>query len=121
MPILNRLLTQAVSHRQAGAHRKPNPGHRAPVSISSAAVELAQLKVGQARGLDELVSLGPGNRLRWWERSMARHAAHIAVEGLQGPGLVNRTVSAPKKALARRFPEAAGAMPAALSDPDHSA
>ena len=47
-PILNRLLTQAVGTGKR-VRTETNLGTGA-VSISSAAVELAQLKVGQARG-----------------------------------------------------------------------
>ena len=54
-PILNRLLNQAVSTGKR-VRTETNLGTGA-VSISSAAVELAQLKVGQARGRDELVPL----------------------------------------------------------------
>jgi glutamyl-tRNA reductase len=54
-PILNRLLSQAVSTGKR-VRTETNLGTGA-VSISSAAVELAQLKVGQARGVDDLVPL----------------------------------------------------------------
>ena len=54
-PILNRLLTQAVSTGKR-VRSETNLGTGA-VSISSAAVELAQLKLGQSRGLDQLVTL----------------------------------------------------------------
>ena len=54
-PILNRLLTQAVSTGKK-VRSETNLGTGA-VSISSAAVELAQLKLGQSRGLDQLVTL----------------------------------------------------------------
>ena len=49
-PILNRLLNQAVSTGKR-VRSETNLGTGA-VSISSAAVELAQLKVGQARGVE---------------------------------------------------------------------
>ena len=53
-PILNRLLSQSVS-----AERKLDLKliWNGSVSISSAAVELAQLKIGQDNGVDGLVSL----------------------------------------------------------------
>ena len=54
-PILNRLLTQSISAGKK-VRSETNLGTGA-VSISSAAVELAQLKIGQARGVDNLVSL----------------------------------------------------------------
>jgi glutamyl-tRNA reductase len=54
-PILNRLLNQAVSTGKR-VRSETNLGTGA-VSISSAAVELAQLKIGQARGLEDLVPL----------------------------------------------------------------
>ena len=56
-PILNRLLTQAVSTGKR-VRSETNLGTGA-VSISSAAVELAQLKLGQSQGKDQLVSLQP--------------------------------------------------------------
>ena len=54
-PILNRLLTQAVSTGKR-VRSETNLGTGA-VSISSAAVELAQLKLGQSLGKDQLVTL----------------------------------------------------------------
>ncbi len=54
-PILNRLLTQAVSTGKK-VRSETNLGTGA-VSISSAAVELAQLKLGQSRGQDRLLTL----------------------------------------------------------------
>ncbi len=54
-PILNRLLTQAVSTGKR-VRTETNLGTGA-VSISSAAVELAQLKLGQSLGQDKLLSL----------------------------------------------------------------
>ena len=54
-PILNRLLTQAVSTGKR-VRSETNLGTGA-VSISSAAVELAQLKLGQAQGEDQLMTL----------------------------------------------------------------
>lgn len=59
-PILNRLLTQAVSTGKR-VRSETNLGTGA-VSISSAAVELAQLKIGQARGLEDRF---PWIRNRW--------------------------------------------------------
>jgi glutamyl-tRNA reductase len=54
-PILNRLLSQSVSAGKK-VRSETNLGTGA-VSISSAAVELAQLKIGQDHGVDGLVSL----------------------------------------------------------------
>jgi len=54
-PILNRLLTQAVSTGKR-VRSETNLGSGA-VSISSAAVELAQLKLGQAHVRDALMTL----------------------------------------------------------------
>ena len=54
-PILNRLLTQAVSTGKR-VRSETNLGTGA-VSISSAAVELAQLKLGQSLGKDQLMTL----------------------------------------------------------------
>ena len=54
-PILNRLLTQSISAGKK-VRSETNLGTGA-VSISSAAVELAQLKLGQSQGIDNLVSL----------------------------------------------------------------
>ena len=51
-PILNRLLTQSVSTGKK-VRSETNLGTGA-VSISSAAVELAQLKIGQEKGFDSL-------------------------------------------------------------------
>ena len=53
-PILNRLLTQSVSTGKK-VRSETSLGTGA-VSISSAAVELAQLKIGQEKGFDTLVS-----------------------------------------------------------------
>ena len=60
-PILNRLLTQSVSTGKK-VRSETNLGTGA-VSISSAAVELAQLKIGQEKGFDTLVSLESENVL----------------------------------------------------------
>ena len=67
-PILNRLLTQSVSTGKK-VRSETNLGTGA-VSISSAAVELAQLKIGQEKGLDTLVSLGEGQILSQVKKMM---------------------------------------------------
>jgi glutamyl-tRNA reductase len=91
-PILNRLLTQAVGTGKR-VRTETNLGTGA-VSISSAAVELAQLKVGQARGLDELVSLDQEQVAVVGAGRMARLLLqHLQAKGCKGLVLLNRTVS----------------------------
>jgi glutamyl-tRNA reductase len=102
-PILNRLLNQAVSTGKR-VRTETNLGTGA-VSISSAAVELAQLKVGQARGLDELVSLEHQQVAVVGAGRMARLLLqHLQSKGCRGVVLLNRTV-ARAEALAADFPE----------------
>jgi glutamyl-tRNA reductase len=102
-PILNRLLNQAVSTGKR-VRTETNLGTGA-VSISSAAVELAQLKVGQARGLDELVSLEHQQVAVVGAGRMARVLLqHLQSKGCRGVVLLNRTV-ARAEALAADFPE----------------
>jgi glutamyl-tRNA reductase len=102
-PILNRLLNQAVSTGKR-VRTETNLGTGA-VSISSAAVELAQLKVGQARGLDELVSLEHQQVAVVGAGRMARLLLqHLQSKGCRGVVLLNRTV-ARAEALAAEFPE----------------
>ncbi len=101
-PILNRLLNQAVSTGKR-VRSETNLGTGA-VSISSAAVELAQLKVGQARGLDELVSLDQEQVAVVGAGRMARLLLqHLQSKGCRGAVLLNRTV-ARAEALAADFP-----------------
>ena len=91
-PILNRLLTQAVSTGKR-VRTETNLGTGA-VSISSAAVELAQLKVGQARGLDELVTLDQEQVAVVGAGRMARLLLqHLQAKGCKGLVLLNRKVS----------------------------
>ena len=91
-PILNRLLTQAVGTGKR-VRTETNLGTGA-VSISSAAVELAQLKVGQARGLDELVPLDQEQVAVVGAGRMARLLLqHLQAKGCKGLVLLNRTVS----------------------------
>lgn len=101
-PILNRLLTQAVSTgKRVRTETKLGTG---AVSISSAAVELAQLKVGQARGLDELVSLEQEQVAVVGAGRMARLLLqHLQAKGCKGLVLLNRTVSK-AELLAADFP-----------------
>ena len=102
-PILNRLLYPAVSTGKR-VRTETNLGTGA-VSISSAAVELAQLKVGQARGLDELVSLEHQQVAVVGAGRMARLLLqHLQSKGCRGLVLLNRTV-ARAEALAADFPD----------------
>jgi glutamyl-tRNA reductase len=101
-PILNRLLTQAVSTGKR-VRTETNLGTGA-VSISSAAVELAQLKVGQARGFDELVTLDQEQVAVVGAGRMARLLLqHLQAKGCKGLVLLNRTVSK-AELLAADFP-----------------
>jgi len=101
-PILNRLLNQAVSTGKR-VRTETNLGTGA-VSISSAAVELAQLKVGQARGVDDLVTLDQEQVAVVGAGRMARLLLqHLQAKGCRGVVLLNRTVSR-AEALAADFP-----------------
>ncbi|MEI7951323.1 MAG: glutamyl-tRNA reductase [Synechococcaceae cyanobacterium ELA182] len=101
-PILNRLLNQAVSTGKR-VRTETNLGTGA-VSISSAAVELAQLKVGQSRGLDQLVSLEQEQVAVVGAGRMSRLLLqHLQSKGCRGAVLLNRTV-ARAEALAADFP-----------------
>jgi len=89
-PILNRLLTQAVSTGKR-VRSETNLGTGA-VSISSAAVELAQLKLGQARGLDQLVTLETEQVAVVGAGRMSRLLLqHLQAKGCSGVVLLNRT------------------------------
>jgi len=102
-PILNRLLTQAVGTGKR-VRTETNLGTGA-VSISSAAVELAQLKVGQARGLDELVALDQEQVAVVGAGRMSRLLLqHLQSKGCKGLVLLNRTVSK-AELLAADFPD----------------
>ncbi|MFN9638132.1 MAG: glutamyl-tRNA reductase [Synechococcaceae cyanobacterium] len=102
-PILNRLLTQAVSTGKR-VRTETNLGTGA-VSISSAAVELAQLKVGQARGLNDLVSLDQEQVAVVGAGRMARLLLqHLQAKGCRGVVLLNRTVARAEQ-LAADFPQ----------------
>ncbi|MCP9882170.1 glutamyl-tRNA reductase [Cyanobium sp. Alchichica 3B3-8F6] len=115
-PILNRLLNQAVSTGKR-VRTETNLGTGA-VSISSAAVELAQLKVGQGRGADDLVPLDQEQVAVVGAGRMARLLLqHLQAKGCRGVVLLNRTVSK-AELLAADFP----ALPVQcrpLSDLDH--
>ena len=102
-PILNRLLNQAVSTGKR-VRSETNLGSGA-VSISSAAVELAQLKVGQERGIDDLVSLGDETVAVVGAGRMGRLLIqHLQAKGARRVTLVNRTLSR-AESLAADFPE----------------
>ena len=101
-PILNRLLNQAVSTGKR-VRSETNLGTGA-VSISSAAVELAQLKVGQARGIDDLVPLDQEQIVVVGAGRMARLLLqHLQSKGARGVVLLNRTVSRAEE-MAADFP-----------------
>ena len=90
-PILNRLMNQAVSTGKR-VRTETNLGTGA-VSISSAAVELAQLKVGQGRGVDQLVSLEEEQVAVVGAGRMARLLLqHLGAKGCRGVVLLNRTL-----------------------------
>ena len=102
-PILNRLLNQAVSTGKR-VRSETNLGTGA-VSISSAAVELAQLKVGQARGLEDLVPLDQEQVAVIGAGRMARLLLqHLRAKGCLGALLLNRTL-ARAETLAGDFPD----------------
>ena len=102
-PILNRLLTQAVSTGKR-VRSETNLGTGA-VSISSAAVELAQLKLGQSRGVDDLVTLEDEQVAVVGAGRMSRLLLqHLKAKGASGVVVLNRTVSR-AQALASDFPD----------------
>ena len=102
-PILNRLLTQAVSTGKR-VRSETNLGTGA-VSISSAAVELAQLKLGQSRGVDDLVTLEDEQVAVVGAGRMSRLLLqHLKAKGASGVVVLNRTVSR-AHALAADFPD----------------
>ena len=102
-PILNRLLNQAVSTGKR-VRSETNLGSGA-VSISSAAVELAQLKVGQEQGVDDLVSLSQEKVAVVGAGRMARLLLqHLQSKGARSITVVNRTVSK-AEVLAKDFPD----------------
>ena len=102
-PILNRLLTQAVTTGKK-VRSETNLGTGA-VSISSAAVELAQLKLGQARGVDDLVTLESEQIAVVGAGRMSRLLLqHLQSKGASGVVLVNRTIETAER-LAKDFPD----------------
>ena len=102
-PILNRLLTQAVTTGKR-VRSETNLGTGA-VSISSAAVELAQLKLGQSRGLDQLVTLESEQIAVVGAGRMSRLLLqHLQAKGASGVVLLNRTVERAEQ-LSADFPD----------------
>lgn len=101
-PILNRLLTQAVSTgKRVRSETNLSTG---AVSVSSAAVELAQLKLGQSRGQDELVTLESEQIAVVGAGRMSRLLIqHLQAKGASGLVLLNRTMKR-ASALATDFP-----------------
>ncbi len=101
-PILNRLLTQAVSTGKR-VRSETNLGTGA-VSISSAAVELAQLKLGQFHGTDNLMSLETEKVAVVGAGRMSRLLIqHLQAKGCSELTLLNRTLDR-AKALSSDFP-----------------
>ena len=101
-PILNRLLTQAVSTGKR-VRSETNLGSGA-VSISSAAVELAQLKLGQSLGKDQLVTLESEKVSVVGAGRMSRLLLqHLQSKGCSNLTLINRTLDRAKE-LASDFP-----------------
>ncbi len=102
-PILNRLLTQAVSTGKR-VRSETSLGTGA-VSISSAAVELAQLKLGQSLGKDQLVSLESERVAVVGAGRMSRLLLqHLQSKGCSEVLLLNRTKERAEK-LASDFSE----------------
>ena len=90
-PILNRLLSQSVSTGKK-VRSETSLGTGA-VSISSAAVELAQLKIGQESGIDGLVTLEAEKVLVVGAGRMSRLLiTHLKSKGCQSLVLINRNI-----------------------------
>ncbi len=102
-PILGRLLNQAVATgKRVRSETKLGTG---AVSISSAAVELAQLKCGQERGQHQPVDLAEEQVAVVGCGRMGRLLVqHLVAKGCTELTLVNRTM-ARAEALARDFPQ----------------
>ena len=102
-PILNRLLSQSVSTGKK-VRAETNLGTGA-VSISSAAVELAQLKIGQEEGFDGLVTLESEKVLIVGAGRMSRLLiTHLKSKGCHQLILINRNVDRALN-LAGDFPD----------------
>ena len=101
-PIFNRLLTQAVSTGKR-VRSETNLGTGA-VSISSAAVELAQLKLGQSLGKDQLMTLESEKVVVVGAGRMSRLLLqHLQSKGCTELILLNRTLSR-AESLSADFP-----------------
>ena len=101
-PILNRLLTQSISAGKK-VRSETNLGTGA-VSISSAAVELAQLKIGQSQGIDGLVTLEAEKVLVVGAGKMSRLLlTHLQSKGCKNLTLINRNIERALR-LAGDFP-----------------
>ena len=102
-PILNRLLTQSVSTGKR-VRTETNLGSGA-VSISSAAVELAQLKLGQSHGQDELMTLESEKVAVVGAGRMSRLLLqHLQAKGCIKVIVINRTLKR-AQSLASDFPD----------------
>ena len=102
-PILNRLLSQSVSAGKK-VRSETNLGTGA-VSISSAAVELAQLKIGLDHDVDGLVSLKSEKVLVVGAGRMSRLLiTHLKSKGCQKLTLLNRNIDRAVN-LAGDFPD----------------
>ncbi len=102
-PILNRLLTQAVSTGKR-IRSETNLGTGA-VSISSAAVELAQLKLGQSQGKDQLMTLESEKVAVIGAGRMSRLLLqHLQAKGCSKLTLLNRSLNR-AESLAADFPD----------------
>ena len=101
-PILNRLLSQSISAGKK-VRSETNLGTGA-VSISSAAVELAQLKLGQSQGIDNLVTLQSERVIVVGAGKMSRLLiTHLQAKGCEELVLLNRNIER-AKILANEFP-----------------
>ena len=102
-PILNRLLSQSVSTGKK-VRSETNLGTGA-VSISSAAVELAQLNIGQENGVDGLVTLESEKVLVVGAGRMSRLLiTHLKSKGCHELILINRNIDRARN-LAGDFPD----------------
>ena len=102
-PILNRLLSQSVSTGKK-VRSETSLGTGA-VSISSAAVELAQLKIGQDMGFDGLVTLEAEKVLVVGAGRMSRLLiTHLKSKGCNELTIINRNIDRAQN-LAGDFPD----------------
>ena len=116
-PILNRLLTQSISAGKK-VRSETNLGTGA-VSISSAAVELAQLKIGQSQGIDNLVSLSNERVVVVGAGKMSKLLiTHLQAKGCNELTLINRNIKRAED-LANDFPNI-NAIPKSFNNLDES-